>query len=80
MNWINGQQSMEQSFQLERDIHGWSDREKYLARTVAAQQNMLQQAINEIMRLELLLQDHGVNEASYLFSASQASNSDLAEE
>jgi hypothetical protein len=71
MNWIQRRTSLEQQFQLERDISTWTERKKFLARTCAAQQEMLQQSINEIMRLELLLKDHGINTGSYLFDSSQ---------
>ena len=49
--------SPEQELQYELTARSMTEREASLFRTCVMQQNMLQQAVYEIMRLELALQD-----------------------
>lgn len=57
MEWIRNNVPPEQELQLELAARSMTEREASLFRTCVAQQNMLQQAVYEIMRLELALQD-----------------------
>lgn len=57
MEWIKNSLPPEQELQLELAARSMTEREASLFRTCVAQQNMLQQAVYEIMRLELALQD-----------------------
>lgn len=57
MEWIKNNMSPEQELQYELTARSMTEREASLFRTCVMQQNMLQQAVYEIMRLELALQD-----------------------
>ena len=57
MEWIRNNLPPEQELQIELAARSMTEREASLFRTCVAQQNMLQQAVYEIMRLELALQD-----------------------
>ena len=57
MEWIRNSLPPEQELQIELAARSMREREASLFRTCVAQQNMLQQAVYEIMRLELALQD-----------------------
>ena len=57
MEWIRNNVPPEQELQIELAARSMTEREASLFRTCVAQQNMLQQAVYEIMRLELALQD-----------------------
>lgn len=57
MEWIKNSIPPEQELQLELAARSMTEREASLFRSCVMYQNMLQQAVWEIMRLELALED-----------------------
>ncbi len=57
MEWIKNSIPPEQELQYELAARSMTEREASMFRTCIMQQNMLQQAVWEIMRLELALED-----------------------
>ncbi len=57
MEWIKNNISPEQELQHELMARSMTEREASLFRSCVMYQNLLQQAVYEIMRLELALQD-----------------------
>jgi len=57
MEWIKNSIPPEQELQYELLARSMTEREASMFRTCVMQQNMLQQAVWEIMRLEMALED-----------------------
>lgn len=57
MEWIKNSIQPEQELQYELLARSMTEREASMFRTCVMQQNMLQQAVWEIMRLEMALED-----------------------
>lgn len=66
MEWIRNNISPEQELQHELAARSMTEREASLYRSCVMYQNMLQQAIWEIMRLELALEDLQAQDPSLL--------------
>ena len=57
MEWLKLRRAPEQDLQVELTARSMSEREGMLFRSCVMQQELLQQATHEIMRLELLVDD-----------------------
>lgn len=57
MEWLQMRRSPEQELQIELKARSMTEREAMLFRSCVMQQELLQQAVHEIMRLELLVDD-----------------------
>jgi hypothetical protein len=57
MEWLKINRSAEHDLQVELAARSMTEREASLFRTCTMQQELLQQAAHEIMRLELLVED-----------------------
>jgi hypothetical protein len=57
MDWLRIKRSPEQELQIELKARSMTEREGMLFRSCVMQQELLQQATHEIMRLELLVDD-----------------------
>ena len=66
MEWIKNNISPEQELQYELAARSMTEREASLYRSCVMYQNMLQQAVWEIMRLELALEDLQAQDPSLL--------------
>lgn len=60
MEWMQLKQSPEQSLQIELEARSMTEREGMLYRTCRMYQQLLAQAVNEITRLELMVEDQKV--------------------
>ena len=57
MKWLQIERSPEESLRIELEARSMTEREAALYRACVMQQQLLQQATYEIMRLELLVED-----------------------
>ena len=63
MEWLQLKQSPEQALSIEVEARSLSPREASLYRTCRMYQQLLAQAVGEVMRLELLLEDRRAPES-----------------
>jgi hypothetical protein len=63
MEWLQLQQTPEQELAIEVEARSLTPREASLYRTCRMYQQLLSQAVGEVMRLELLLEEQRVPES-----------------
>lgn len=57
MDWLKNRRSAEKELRIELQARCLTEREAMLYRSLLTQQELLQQSVHEIMRLELLVDD-----------------------